>query len=167
MPRSNGSIALSSQPALRDHIAKLSSELLQALHEIKTPQVLSTGATLFQQGSTAKDLYLVESGEVCILFSTGQGQRQLLEVVGPGSMLGLSEIMGGTSHRATAVARNGGGSSSIPREKLLNLLRGNTALCMEIVRLLSEELHGLYYKFRNISAHPGRPRRRDVNAELN
>jgi len=162
-----GVIALSSQSASRDHIAKLSSELLQALQGIKTPQVLSKGAPLFQQGSSAKDVYLVESGEVCILFSTGQGQRQLLEVVGPGSMLGLSEIMGGTNHRATAVASNGAGASSIPREKLLSLLRGNTAFCLEIVRLLSEDLHGLYRKFRNISAHPGRPRRRDVNAELN
>ena len=162
-----GVIALSIQPASRDHIAKLSPELLQALQEIKTPQILSKGATLFQQGSSAKDVYLVESGEVCILFSTGQGQRQLLEVVGAGSMLGMSEIMGGTTHRATAVACSAGGASSIPREKLLSLLRGNTAFCLELVRLLSADLHGLYRKFRNISAHPGRPRRRDVNAELN
>jgi CRP-like cAMP-binding protein len=140
---------------------------LQALHEIKTPQVLSKDATLFQQGSPARDIYLVEGGEICILFSTGQGQRQLLEVVGPGNMLGLSEIVGGTNHRASGVARNGAEASSIPREKLLSLLRGNTAFSMEIVRLLSEELHGLYYKFRNISAHPGRPRRRDMNEELN
>ena len=28
------------------------------------------------------------------------------------------------------------------------------------VRLLSEDLHVLYHKFRNISAHPGRPRQR-------
>jgi len=140
---------------------------LQALQEIKTPQALSKGATLFQQGSTAKDVYIVESGEVCVLFSTGQGQRQLLEVVGAGSMLGLSEIMGGTKHRATAVACSAGGASSIPREKLLSLLRGNTAFCMEIVRLLGKDLNGLYGKFRNISAHPGRPRRRDLNAELN
>lgn len=158
---------MSTEPAPPDHIAKLSPNLLQALQEIKTPQVLSTGATLFQQGSTAKDVYLVDSGEVCILFSTGLGQRQLLEVVGAGSMLGLSEIMGGTNHRATAVAGGATGASSIPREKLLSLLRGNTAFCLEIVRLLSEDLHGLYRKFRNIRAHPGRPRRRDVNSELN
>jgi CRP-like cAMP-binding protein len=162
-----GVIALSTQPASRGHIAKLSPDLLQALQEIKTLRVLSEGTTLFQQGSSAKDVYLVESGEVCIVFSTGQCQRQLLEVVGAGSMLGLSEIMGGTNHRATAVACSAAGTSSIPREKLLSLLRGNTAFCLEIVRLLSEDLHGLYRKFRNISAHPGRPRRRDVNAELN
>jgi CRP-like cAMP-binding protein len=157
---------LSSQTNSREYTAKLSSELQQALHEIKTPHVLSKDATLFQQGSPARDVYLVERGEVCILFSTGEAQRQLLEVVGPGSMLGLSEIMGGTNHRASGVARSGNETSSIPREKLLTLLRGNTSFCMEIVRLLSEELHGLYYKFRNISAHPGRPRRRDMNEEL-
>jgi CRP-like cAMP-binding protein len=162
-----GVIGLFTQPAEQGHIAKLSPGLLQALQQIKTPHVLSEGATLFQQGSTAKDVYLVESGKVRILFSTGQGQRQLLEAVGAGSMLGLGEIMGGTTHRATAVACGAAQASSIPREKLLSLLRGNTAFCLEIVRMLSEDLHGLYRKFRNISAHPGRPRRRDVNAELN
>jgi CRP-like cAMP-binding protein len=158
---------LSSQPEIREQTA-FSPELLQALHEIKTPsQVIPTGANLFQQDSAAKDLYLVESGEFSILFSTSQGQRQLLEVVGPGSLLGLSEIVGGANHRASAVAGSGTAASSIPREKLLSLLRGNTAFCMEVVRLLSVELHSQYYKFRNISAHPGRPRRRDVNTELN
>ena len=161
-----GVIALSSQPASCDLIAKLSPDLLRALQEIKTPQVLSKGVTLFQQGSTAKAVYLVERGEVRILFSTSQGQRQLLEVVGAGSVLGLSEIMGGTNHRATAVAGSAAGASSIPSDKLLSLLRGNTAFCLEIVRLLSADLHGLYRKFRNIRAHPGRPRCRDMNAEL-
>jgi hypothetical protein len=38
---------------------------------------------------------------------------------------------------------------------------------MEVVRLLSGELHGLYQKFRNITAHPGRPRQRPLDEQLN
>ena len=34
---------------------------------------------------------------------------------------------------------------------------------MEIVRLLSANLHLLYHKFRSVSAHPGRPRRRSLH----
>jgi hypothetical protein len=35
------------------------------------------------------------------------------------------------------------------------------------VRLLSEDLHGLYHKFRSLSAHPGRPRQRPADEQLN
>jgi len=35
------------------------------------------------------------------------------------------------------------------------------------VRLLSEDLHALYDKFRSITAHPGRPRQRPLDEQLN
>jgi hypothetical protein len=38
---------------------------------------------------------------------------------------------------------------------------------MEVVRFLSEDLHALYHKFRSISAHPGRPRQRPLDEQLN
>jgi hypothetical protein len=82
-------------------------------------------------------------------------------------MLGLSETMCGANDRATAEAATILFTSFIAREKLLKLLRENADFSMEIVRLLSEELHLIYNKFRGISAHPGRPRRRDLNVHLN
>jgi CRP-like cAMP-binding protein len=47
----------------------------------------------FKQGVVATGVYLVESGEARVLPPTGQSQKQHLEVVGPGTMLGLSESM--------------------------------------------------------------------------
>jgi hypothetical protein len=38
---------------------------------------------------------------------------------------------------------------------------------MQIVRLLSEDLHSLYHRFRSISARPGRPRRFRPDEQLN
>jgi CRP-like cAMP-binding protein len=49
----------------------LSLELLRALQGIKSVRMFSKGATLFQQGSAVTGLYLVESGEVRVLLSTG------------------------------------------------------------------------------------------------
>ena len=134
---------------------KLSPDLLQALHGIKSVQTFPTGATLFQQGSAVTGVYVVESGAVRVLLPTGQSEEQLLEVVGPGAVLGLSESMTGEEYRI------------IPREEFLEFLREHCDFCMQMVRLLSEELHGLYYKFRSISAHPGRPRQRPLDEQLN
>src|SRR5450755_49934 len=87
---------------------KVSPELLQALHRIKSARLYSRGATLFQQGSASAGVYLVLSGEVRLLLTGGSREDQLLQVMGPGTMLGLSESMTGERHRMrgeTAIER--------------------------------------------------------------
>ena len=148
-------------------LSKLSPDLLQALHGIKSVQRFPQGATLFQQGSAVTGVYLVESGEVRVLLSAGQNQKQFLEVVGPGTLLGLSESMTGEKYRITAEAGEQTTAAFVPREEFLGFLRDHGDFCMQVVRLLSEDLHGLYHKFRSISAHPGRPRHRSLDEQLN
>src|SRR6202041_2511477 len=109
--------------------SKLSPELLQALRGIKTVRQFPKGALLFQQGFPVKGVYLVESGEVRILLPTGQRQKQLLEVAGPGALLGLSDSMSGENYRVTAEA----GAQTIagfnPRQDFLELLRAHGDFC--------------------------------------
>ena len=146
---------------------KLSPDLLHALHGIKSVRLFPKGAVLFKQGSAATGVYLVELGEVRVLLPTGQTQKQLLEIVGPGTMLGLSESMSGEKYRITAEAGEQTTAAFVPREEFLEFLREHGDFCMEVVRLLSEDLHALYHKFRSISAHPGRPRHRPLDEQLN
>src|ERR1700692_2535827 len=162
-----GSDFVSLQPALQSTPGGLSLALFQALQGIKTVQTFANGSTLFKQGSPVAGVYLVESGEVRILLATGHKQKQLLETAGPGVMLGLSESMSGENYRITAEANRSTTAAFIPRGALLNFLRDDADFSMEVVRLLSEELHGLYHKLRSISAHPGRPRRRNLDLQLN
>lgn len=148
---------MSSQPTP----GKLSPDLLLALHEIKSVRLFPKGAKLFQQGSAVTGVYLVESGEVRVLLPTGPSQKQLLEVVGPGTMLGLS----GERYRITAEAGEQTTAAFILRQEFLEFLRAHGDFCMQVMRLLSEDLHGLYHKFRSISAHPGR--HRPLDEQLN
>ena len=148
-------------------LGPLSSDLLAALRGIKTTRLFAKGSGLFQTGSTVAGVYLVESGEVRLLLTTAPGQKQLLQVAGPGTLLGLSESITGGEHRVTAEACEPTTVSFIRREDFLGFLREHCNFSMEISRLLSEDLHGIYHKFRNISAHPGRPRQRLLNEELN
>ena len=154
---------VSSQPAP----GKLSPDLLRSLHGIKAVQRFPQGAALFHQGSAVAGVYLVESGEVRVLLPTGQNQEQLLEVVGPGSVLGLRKSMSGETYRITAEAGDQTTAVFIPREEFLEFLREHGDFCMQVVRLLSEDLHAIYHKFRSISAHPGRPRHRPLDEQLN
>ena len=145
----------------------LDPDLLQALQGMKPVHRFAKGATLFEQGSPAVGVFLVESGEVRVLLPAGLIQRQLLEVAGPGTILGLSESMAGEKHRITVVAGEDTAAVFIPREEFLEFLHQHCEFCMQVVRILSEDLHGLYHKFRSITAHPGRPRQRPLDEQLN
>ena len=147
--------------------AKLSFNLWEALHGIKSVRIYPKGAMLFQQGTAVNGVYVVESSQVRVLLPTARGRLQLLEVAGPGTVLGLSETMSGEQYRVTAEAADYTTVGFIARETFVDFLRERCDFCMQVVRLLSEDLHGLYHKFRSISAHPGRPKRRPADEQLN
>jgi CRP-like cAMP-binding protein len=159
----NGANAVSSEFAR----ARLSEELEQALRPMMTPRVFSKGSTLYRQGTTAAGIYLVESGAVRVLLPASYHLNQLLEVARAGTILGLSESLSGESYRVTAEAEEQTTVAFVARKSFVELLNDNQEFCMQVVRLLSENLHGLYHLFRSVSAHPGRPRRRALNETLN
>jgi len=101
-----------------------------------------------------------------MLLTAGQCQKQLLEVAGPGTVLGLSENMSGEKYKITAEAGSHTMAVFVPREEFVAFLREHVDFSMEVVRLLSEDLHGLYHRFGNITAHPGRPRQRPLDEQL-
>lgn len=146
--------------------ARLSQELEQALRPMMTPRVFPKGATLYREGTMAVGIYVVEEGAVRVLLPSIERQSQLLEVAGAGTILGLSESLSGDSYRVTAEAEEQTAAAFIARKSLVELLDSHQEFCMQVVRLLSENLHGLYHRFRSVSAHPGRPRRRALNETL-
>jgi CRP/FNR family transcriptional regulator, polysaccharide utilization system transcription regulator len=145
---------------------RLSPEMEGTLRAVMTPQEFSKGAALYKHGSSAAGIYLIEKGTVRVLLPAGEDQNQLLEVVGAGTILGLSDSMVGGRYRVTAEALETTTAAFVSREGLLDFLNGHQDFCMQVIRLLSDNLHGLYHKFRSVSAHPGRPRRRSLNERL-
>jgi CRP-like cAMP-binding protein len=143
--------------------SRLSQELEQALRSIVKTREFRKGETLYTHGTIAAGLFVIETGAVQVLLPTGDHQIQVLEVVRAGAILGLSETMSGDNYRVTANAEELTTTSFIDRVEFLEFLDRQPDFCMQIVRLLSENLHGLYHKFRRVSAHPGRPRRRRIN----
>ena len=142
-------------------------ELLPGLREIKSVENFSRGEHCFNSVSLPLGVYPVERGEVRILLSTGQKQRQLLEAVVSGVGLGFGESLTGKNHRITAEAWDKTSLAFIPRETFHEIPRGRGDVCMEILQLLGDDLHGLYRKFPSISAHPGGPRHRPFDEQLN
>jgi CRP-like cAMP-binding protein len=111
-------------------------------------------------------VHLVEKGSVRILLTPNGEKRQLIEVVGPGTLLALGDCMARGTYRVTAEAVEPVSTVFAELDAFTELLASRPESCMEIVRLLSDNLHGLYHKFRSVCAHPGRPRRRSLDQQL-
>jgi CRP-like cAMP-binding protein len=106
-------------------------------------------APLFQRGQPALGVYLVEKGEVRLrLYAEVQGHLGF-DLAGPGAALGLSEVLTGETHKLTAEAIRPTQVSYIERNDLLQFLREHHECCLQVVHMLSEDLHGLYRRFRS------------------
>ena len=147
--------------------ARPSQDFDLALRPLMARRAFPKASTLFRHGTVAAGIYLLETGAVRVLLPLSDNQSQLLEVAGVGSILGLSESLSSETYRVTAEADEATTASFIARRDLVELLDTHHDYCMQVVRLLSENLHELYHRFRSVSAHPGRPRRRTLNEKLN
>jgi CRP-like cAMP-binding protein len=122
---------------------------------------VAPGKVLFERDAVADAIYLVEEGSVSLCWNTPGHKAGLFEVAGPGAVLGLAECITGERYRMTAQVVEPGQVSTIERPILLALMREYPEFCMQVVRWLSENLHGLYYRFQ--SAAKADVRRRAPN----
>jgi CRP-like cAMP-binding protein len=140
-----------------------SLEIWNALHSLRSARVFPKGARLFQEGLPADRVFFVEDGQVRIFFPVEDpSKEQLPGLAGPGSVLGLSESVSGQPYRVTAEATAPTTVSYVERQQLMEFLRQHCDICMQVVRLLSEDLHGLYHQFRSMDGARPRGRRKSL-----
>ena len=123
----------------------LPEELWNALQQIGCTRTYEAGAILFSQQVESEGVYLVERGAITIQMSLPT--QQLSQTAGPGTLLGLSEALSCDTHKLDAIAGEDCVICFVARQDFLEFLRQNQACCMQIVRLLSDDLHALYHRF--------------------
>jgi CRP-like cAMP-binding protein len=143
---------------------RLNSEWWQVLGDNRRVRDYARGAQLFVQGRPASGVYVVESGRVRVLVPAGAGHR-VLEVVGPGTVLGLSETVSKGAYKVTAEADDRVRVSFIAGREFMRLLRDHGQFCMQVVELLSDDLHNLYSKFVVLSEISSRAKGRPCGPE--
>ena len=130
----------------------------QALDGLKTTSSYVPGKQLFATNDPPNGIYLLEEGTVSLLWSSETRAGRLFESVGPGAALGLAECLTGDPYRFSAQATELSRVSFIERPAFLAFMREYPEFCMQVVRLLSENLHTLYYHFHWTPAAGGRKR---------
>jgi CRP/FNR family transcriptional regulator, cyclic AMP receptor protein len=134
----------------------MSTDAIRSFDEIKEQSVLGKGALLFAEGRPSRGVYVLCDGRAKLSICSESGKRLMLRVAVPGEVLGLGASLSGEPYEFTAESLDTAQVVFVKRKNLLKFLRDNPAICMEVVRRLSDDLHGAYERVRSIGLNRAR-----------
>ncbi|HXY50234.1 MAG TPA: cyclic nucleotide-binding domain-containing protein [Terriglobales bacterium] len=134
---------------------------LQAFDSIKSLAAVARGTVLFREGQLARSVCVLCEGRVRLSVSSESGKHLTLRIAVPGEALGLSAALCDRAHEVTAEALEDLQVAVVRRKDLLRFLHEHPEACLQVVNLLSQDLHVAYDRVRSVGL--GRTRRpRDV-----
>jgi CRP/FNR family transcriptional regulator, cyclic AMP receptor protein len=133
----------------------LPPDALKAFEAIKTIALHPRGAILFNEGRPARGAFILCDGRARLTVDAGNGRQVLLRLARPGEILGLSATISGEPYEVTAELLDNSQVAFVPRKDMLNLLRNHRDLFLEVLQLLSQDLHTAYNRIR-VAGHLGR-----------
>lgn len=126
------------------------AESLRAFDEIKSLATYPRGTKLFAEGRPVRGIYILCDGRAKLSICSDGGKRMTLRVAGPGEVLGLGASLSNTPYEITADLLDTSQVVFIRRKELMRFLREHPDTCMQVVRMLSQDLHGAYERVRTI-----------------
>jgi CRP/FNR family transcriptional regulator, cyclic AMP receptor protein len=117
-----------------------------ALSECLGRRVFAKDIILFQQGSPAQSLYLIESGTVRIFVSDETGREITLDVYGPGECFGETALLDGDLRPTGAMALERTVAYTLRRDDFLRCLEQHPRVARRVMTLLAHRLeHAIGY----------------------
>ena len=137
----------------------LPSDALLAFDGIKAVTQYSRGTALFSEGRQPRGVFILCDGRAKLSICSENGKRLMLRVAGPGEVLGLSSTLSGRPYELTAETLDNCQVVFVRRKDLLRFLREHREACLQVVHLLSGDLHTAYDRVRSIGlSRTRRPR---------
>ncbi len=124
--------------------SKLFSQLpateLKKLRAVTREQHFQAGQEIFKEGDPGDGVYVVKTGQVQISAIIGTGERRVFSRVLPGDVFGEMTLLDNQPRSAFASADGDTVVYFVPREEMLNLLRGSPDLSLSLVQEVSTRL---------------------------
>lgn len=126
------------------------ADTLREFEEITSLGAYPRNTVLFSEGKPVRGIFLLCDGRAKLSICAGRGKRLTLRVAGPGEVLGLGAALSNTPYEITAELLDSSQVAFVRRKELTKFLRGNPDVCLQVVRMLSQDLHGAYERVRSI-----------------
>ncbi len=128
------------------------AESLKAFDEIKSIALCRRNTVLFAEGRPVRGVYILCDGRAKLSICSDAGRRLTLRVAGPGEVLGLGAALSNTPYEITAELLDNSQVVFVRRKDLMKFLREHREVCLQIVHMLSQDLHGAYERVRSIGS---------------
>lgn len=116
---------------------------------------------MFREGHPPRALFLLCNGRARLTVSNDGGKRLTLRMAGPGEVLGLSAILSGRPYEVSAELMDNSQVATVKRRDLLRFLRDHREACLQVVHLLSQDVHTAYDRVRAVGL--GRTRKSRIS----
>jgi CRP/FNR family transcriptional regulator, polysaccharide utilization system transcription regulator len=123
-----------------------------ALTDIAAFESYPAGRVIFRDGEEPRGIYILESGQVDLIYASRNGHTKPLRVATEGQILGVSDVVARRSHDCTATCSTSVDVGFIPRDEFLRVLDTNPAVWFRVLQLLSEDVNSCYDCMRSIAA---------------
>lgn len=138
---------------MSDDFSSFAPDLWASLETIVRASAYDARVVLLEQDQAATGVYLIQSGKVR-LWSPQDKSRLLRKDLGAGTMRGLGETIAQGTPKLSARTLVPTKIGLVPGQSLMNLLRDRRDICLQVVRVLSEDLRVLYHRFQELKAQP-------------
>lgn len=123
----------------REDFDNLPKDDVEALRRFAVREEHAQGAELFRQGDAPEAIFIVEQGEVELLYLT-RTERLIVQVIGAGSSVGELPVMLETPYAYTAVTRVPTTTLRFDLKTLQTLIAIQPHICFRWLRLVSRRL---------------------------
>lgn len=118
----------------------LVSEDIRGVLDSMASSVTSPRNTMiFAQGDAPVGVYVIRKGSVRLTVKAGDSEI-LMRIAQPGSVLGLPGVLSNKPYSLTARATQNCELGFVTADKLIQLVRDNPTLGLQVLQLLSEEV---------------------------
>jgi len=141
----------------RERYANLNAtQIMHFFMEWGNLSTVQKGNTLFRPGEAGGEVYYISHGEVKVYRSTNDGKEIIMELLGPGSIIGDAEALSGLDWRNTAVTKRDTIVHVISRKILLERVAKDPKISSWMLERLARkqldtenQIEGLLFKSAN------------------
>ena len=133
----------------------LDRELLAQIAERACWRELDAGASLFAKNDPGNRFYLVKTGTMKLFLLAEDGQEHVMELIGREHLFAEAVMFMGGRYPVHAAALEPTRLIAFDAGFFMNLLRGNTDLCLALLAAMSRRVHGLVTEIDRLTLQTG------------
>lgn len=123
--------------------AELTDMECETLAQVCEVRHVPSGETLFREGESHHELFVVIDGRLSVNKDTGRGYADTLHILGPGDLAGESGFLDGKPHSATLRAVGDTTVLSLHREHLERLIKDHPFMVYHVMRAIVRSIRAI------------------------